>query len=121
MNITNDIHTKILVPICVVGFILAGNYFYQTSIANNWLHTEKLPLVSYAIIVFFLALPIYAALFRHHGKGLSEFEPAPEDIAKMGSFRQKLNSPKGIESIYMSMMYPIPIGMCFYLLKGFVE
>ena len=121
MNITNDIHTKILVPICIFGYILAGNYFYQTSVANNWPHTEKLPPIGYVVLVFFLTLPIYAALFRHHGKGLSEFDPAPEDIAKMGKLRQKLNSPNGIEIICMSMMYPIPIGLCFMLSKGFIE
>ncbi|MFT6310929.1 MAG: hypothetical protein ACJAQS_001295 [Porticoccus sp.] len=118
MNITNDIHTKILVPISVCGYFLTANYYYQAEVTGSWPHAENFSLLEYMTIVLFLSLPLLIALFRHNGKGLTEFNPAQEDLAAMGSFRQQLNSPKGIERIYMVMMYPVPIMLCFYLITG---
>lgn len=120
MNITNDIHTKMLGALCLAGYVLIANHHYQTSVTGNWESAERLSTMEFLITAFFFTMPLYGALFRYHGKGLSEFDPAPEQLEKMSKFRHAMNTKKGIERIYVTFLYLLPVGFCYlFLSKGF--
>ena len=95
MRITIDINTRALGIIAFIGLTVIGVYHYHTAIKSTLPNAEVLELKEICIFIFFMLLPFFAAMFGNR----KDLKVDKSEIAKMGRFRQILNSPKGVELI----------------------